>query len=423
MALKPSVRYPAQTDTDAAYPLGKARNAGSFQDGTGTPLEKDWVNDIFGFEQALLDDAGITPSEDPDEVGASQYLDAVKIVASTVSELKALPGRALRLRLQTTAAAFISDSGAAVVSGWTPGHTPLLLKGGSNSVVGVGDADVTVPTGTINFAGGLQVTGAARNGHRILAVGILSSRAWYSTDQGITWNIGSSLAASANDVIYSVPHSRFMVTHPTGSSVSHDVDGASTWAAVSTGLDTDTVTSIAALGSGTVVAMGYSGGHAQPAVSTDGGVSWSVAGGTLPDVFEYFTDAGWVVGDGGDTIYHAGTALGGTVLRVCSSTDGDTWNLIKEFVSPGAGVGNHFDQAAKTRILLCPMTGLLVVVSELVLSNSSIAYASLNGGLTWSEPAVYGQTIVPAGWGIGNGRLIATQGTNRIYASDGVGGL
>jgi hypothetical protein len=76
MALKPSVRYPAQTDTDAAYPQGKARNAGSFQDGTGTPLEKDWLNDDWGHKQALLDAAGITPTGDPDEVGASQYLDA-----------------------------------------------------------------------------------------------------------------------------------------------------------------------------------------------------------------------------------------------------------------------------------------------------------------------------------------------------------
>jgi hypothetical protein len=82
MALIPSTRYPAQIDTsDAGYPHGKARNAGSFQDGTGTPLEKDWLNDLFGFLQSLLDFASITPSGDPDEVGASQYLDAVDAVA------------------------------------------------------------------------------------------------------------------------------------------------------------------------------------------------------------------------------------------------------------------------------------------------------------------------------------------------------
>jgi hypothetical protein len=82
MALIPSSRYPGQIDAAAAYPQGKARNAGSYQDGTGTPLEKDWVNDQFGFQQALLADAGIVPSGSPDQVGASQYLDAVRAIAS-----------------------------------------------------------------------------------------------------------------------------------------------------------------------------------------------------------------------------------------------------------------------------------------------------------------------------------------------------
>jgi uncharacterized protein (DUF2345 family) len=86
MALIPSSRYPAQTDSDAAYPHGKARNAGSYQDGTGTPLDKDLVNDIFGFQQALLDAADITPSGDPDEVGASQYLEAVQTITSRVRD-------------------------------------------------------------------------------------------------------------------------------------------------------------------------------------------------------------------------------------------------------------------------------------------------------------------------------------------------
>ena len=82
MALIPSSAYPAQIDTgDAAYPHGKARNAGSFQDGTGTPLEKDWLNDLWGFLQAVLAGASITPSGDPDKVGASQYLDAIKKIA------------------------------------------------------------------------------------------------------------------------------------------------------------------------------------------------------------------------------------------------------------------------------------------------------------------------------------------------------
>ncbi len=80
MALKPSARYPGQLDTSDAtgYPHGKAQNVVVEGDGVGTPFEKDLVNDILGFQQALLVGAAITPSNVPDKVGASQYLDALR---------------------------------------------------------------------------------------------------------------------------------------------------------------------------------------------------------------------------------------------------------------------------------------------------------------------------------------------------------
>lgn len=87
MALVPSTRYSGQVETgDVDYPHGKARNAGAFQDGTGTPLEKDWLNDDWGFKQALLDAASIAPSGSPDKVGASQYLTALDtIIAAAIA--------------------------------------------------------------------------------------------------------------------------------------------------------------------------------------------------------------------------------------------------------------------------------------------------------------------------------------------------
>lgn len=85
MALNPADRYPAQIDADSGYPFGKARNAGSFQDGTGTPLEKDWLNDLFGLLQSLLDAAGLSPSGVPDEVGVSQYLEALRAILLSAS--------------------------------------------------------------------------------------------------------------------------------------------------------------------------------------------------------------------------------------------------------------------------------------------------------------------------------------------------
>lgn len=79
MAIVPSSKYPAQTllSDPSGYPYGKARNVVTAGDGSGTPWEADLVNDIFGFLQALLVGAGITPSNTPDKVGTSQYLDAI----------------------------------------------------------------------------------------------------------------------------------------------------------------------------------------------------------------------------------------------------------------------------------------------------------------------------------------------------------
>ena len=86
MAISPKNLYPSRViDGDGAYPYGKALNVQNGVEGTGTPLEAEWLNDIWGSQQALLDDAGITPNGQPDSVGNSQYLDALKKIQSDKS--------------------------------------------------------------------------------------------------------------------------------------------------------------------------------------------------------------------------------------------------------------------------------------------------------------------------------------------------
>lgn len=77
------------------YPYGAAQNEATYNDGTGTPLEKTWLNDLFGFQQAMLVAAGIVPSGTPDKVGASQYLDALQafIGAPIIARLNAVEAR------------------------------------------------------------------------------------------------------------------------------------------------------------------------------------------------------------------------------------------------------------------------------------------------------------------------------------------
>jgi hypothetical protein len=82
MAISPQAVYPGQVDTTdpTGYPRGKAQDDLVEGDGFGTPLEQAWVNDLWGFLQALLAGAGATPTGVPDKVGASQYLDAIKTI-------------------------------------------------------------------------------------------------------------------------------------------------------------------------------------------------------------------------------------------------------------------------------------------------------------------------------------------------------
>lgn len=80
MAIKPSDEYPGKTVAPSAeYPQGAAQNITTPGDGTGTPLLASWVNDLWGFLQSLLNANAATPSGNPDEVGDSQYFDALPI--------------------------------------------------------------------------------------------------------------------------------------------------------------------------------------------------------------------------------------------------------------------------------------------------------------------------------------------------------
>lgn len=81
MAIIPEDQYPGKiTPANPQYPYGQARNITNPSDGTGTPWEQNLVNDLFGFQQALLVAAGIEPSGVPDNAQVSQYLQALLAV-------------------------------------------------------------------------------------------------------------------------------------------------------------------------------------------------------------------------------------------------------------------------------------------------------------------------------------------------------
>jgi hypothetical protein len=83
MALQRDTKYPGRfTASSAGQPQGAFKNRTSTTSKDGSYLEKDWANDWSGFFSSLLDNAGLTPDGNVDEVGASQYFEALEDVCA-----------------------------------------------------------------------------------------------------------------------------------------------------------------------------------------------------------------------------------------------------------------------------------------------------------------------------------------------------
>lgn len=76
--IDPSAAYPGQVDVDANYPFGGPRNDSSPTDTSGTPLEKQWVADWFGFSQHVLTKMGVDPNGTPDTALACQLMSLIE---------------------------------------------------------------------------------------------------------------------------------------------------------------------------------------------------------------------------------------------------------------------------------------------------------------------------------------------------------
>lgn len=78
MAINPETAFVGKiTPSSPEYTYGEARDVTNPGDQTGTPFNALFVNDIFGFQQALLDRGGVVPSGNPDKANDSQYLEAL----------------------------------------------------------------------------------------------------------------------------------------------------------------------------------------------------------------------------------------------------------------------------------------------------------------------------------------------------------
>lgn len=81
MAINPVTRYPGKINPASAdYPFGEGKNVTSVGARDGTPVDADMINDMWGFFQGLLSNAGITPNGSPDTAVSSQYRSGLQIM-------------------------------------------------------------------------------------------------------------------------------------------------------------------------------------------------------------------------------------------------------------------------------------------------------------------------------------------------------
>lgn len=76
MASKLSTLYPGKIDIDANNPFGTFKNRDDDILKNGTPYEKGWTSDVWGFLAHVLNKANIIPNSVEENINTSQYYDA-----------------------------------------------------------------------------------------------------------------------------------------------------------------------------------------------------------------------------------------------------------------------------------------------------------------------------------------------------------
>lgn len=200
MAIIPSTLYPAQIITsDAGWPHGRPQNDSVPGDGSGTPLEEAWVSDLFGWQQALLSEAGITPSGDPDELSASQYMTSLHALFADKSVETRMPDDPLAAPVTRTGLLLPSDFHPNDATEWTLSENEWETTAVNGSMMLV--ASRRVPKGFSLSSLSIYVTGPAHTTYPPAYFPTMNvSRVRMTT--GVRSALAQSTMAPASQVIY-----------------------------------------------------------------------------------------------------------------------------------------------------------------------------------------------------------------------------
>ena len=185
------------------YPFGSAKDETSPGAGDGSPYILSRANDLFGFMQALLEGADITPSGNADTALVSQYLDAAKIILK--SGLKTLFHNA-RGEVQQRADGTLSTSYIFGGDRWA------VQAGGTVSAGAIGTTSASSAglTGFAHAVAGVTLTGAGKIRIRsryesrdcvdfINSIALISAEVFHDVGSNIDYTITVNKADALDD--------------------------------------------------------------------------------------------------------------------------------------------------------------------------------------------------------------------------------
>lgn len=153
MAINPSNDVPNTDAPNAAYPYGSGRNVSTPTATDGTPYQANLLNDIWGFLQSVLTDAGNAPNGNPDSVTNQQYLGSMKdIIVDVVNPLIPVIPPITPDTIFLTVAEMVADADDVLA----PGLSAMTLGYNSPGDGGAG-LYVIVANGTGTADGGLFI--------------------------------------------------------------------------------------------------------------------------------------------------------------------------------------------------------------------------------------------------------------------------
>lgn len=131
---------PRANPANTNYPNGSIKDRSVEGALDGTPLSSDWGNDMLGFSEALLADAGVTPSGNPDTAVASDRMTAFRIAAMRVETAVSYTGGDTSLVGLVRAGAIAQEFEYVV-------HGPSLTRWKIGTVTGTFAGDFNPTTG------------------------------------------------------------------------------------------------------------------------------------------------------------------------------------------------------------------------------------------------------------------------------------